>query len=138
MQERDFTQEEEGEGVIFKRRPKTKRRNERRNERHQTSDDELLAKHVATIRTKQRPPEFRHIAVPASEMKAVMDETVWRVLREINPEISDDRHHRLNSDELSRIIRIHMYVGSDAYEPRASLRIKETPMDEPPLCDEHR
>ena len=100
-------------------------------------DADLLDKHAAKIRTKQAPPELRHPTVPGAEMKAVMDETVWRVLREIDPEIPDDFLHRVNSDELSYIILLHMYCGSDAYFPRASLRVKEARMDDPPLCPEH-
>lgn len=79
-------------------------------------------------------------SVSAGEIKPCVEDTVWRVVNEISPELESEDNAQMNSNEVAYIIVLHMVLGSPGDNPRRGLKIRnhEYPVGEVPLCREHR
>lgn len=77
--------------------------------------------------------------VRAGEIKPLLEETVWRVLNEISPELENTEGAELNSNEFAYIMMLTMLVGYDGQHPRRGLSIRNHDFTrETPLCRAHR
>ena len=74
--------------------------------------------------------------VGAGEVKAALDETVWRVINEISPGYQSIPHARLNSDEIAYVLMLAMMTGHEGESPRRGLKIgnHEYAMRDVPEC----
>jgi hypothetical protein len=74
--------------------------------------------------------------VSVSDLRTIMDETVWRVLREINPGIPENDYARINSDELSYVLMLTMICGA-GLDGAGAIKIRETTVAGQGFCKEH-
>ena len=77
--------------------------------------------------------------IRAGEIKPLLEETVWRVLNEISPDLENTNGAQLNSDEFAYIMMLTMLVGYDGQHPRRGMVIRNHDYGrETPLCRTHR
>lgn len=74
--------------------------------------------------------------VSITDLRSIMDETIWRVLREINPSIPETQHARINSDELSYVLMLSMVCGA-GLDGQSGLKIRDASAGEQNYCWKH-
>lgn len=78
--------------------------------------------------------------VSAGEIRSVIQDTMWRVLTEITPDLENASGGKMNSDESAYVMSLDLMLGWSGQNPRRGQKIREHEYTskETPLCRECR